>query len=131
MPEVQGGNVTDFYSVIIAGSRGLMAPPAIIRRELDAMVPQGRLVQVVSGGEPTGVDRCGEVFAKLNNLAVRIFPADWNRHGRGAGPVRNEQMARFADAALVFVGKSPTPGSSNMATWMLLLGKPVRVVGLG
>lgn len=124
--------MTDFYSVIIAGSRGLQVSPARISTELGLFaLPLARMLQVVSGGEPSGIDRCGEVYAKVNDHALRIFPADWNRHGRGAGPVRNEQMARFADAALVFVDKKPTPGSSNMATWMLLLGKPVRVVGLG
>jgi hypothetical protein len=123
--------VTDFYSVIIAGSRGLQVSHSRIAQEIAALrVPDGRIVQVVSGGEPSGIDRCGEVYAKVHNHALRIFPADWNRHGRGAGPIRNQQMARFADAALVFVDKAPTPGSANMATWMLLLGKPVRVVGL-
>src|SRR5689334_23019946 len=33
--------------------------------------------------EDTGLAACGEVLA---------FPADWEKHGRSAGPIRNQQM---------------------------------------
>ena len=84
--------------------------------------------EVVSGGCATGVDPRGERWARLKGSTVTVFGADWTRHGKAAGPIRNKQMARYADAALVFCKDEPTPGSSNMATWMLALGKPVRVV---
>ncbi len=127
--------MTDFFSVVIAGSRGLQVQVARIRREVDTLMSGCGVcaptpLQIVSGGEKTGADRCGEVFAALYKHPVRLFPADWNTYGKGAGVMRNEQMARYADAALVFVKAEPTPGSSNMATWMLLLNKPVKVLGV-
>lgn len=85
------------------------------------------VTEVVSGGAP-GIDKCGEDFARCRDLALRRFPADWAYHGKAAGPIRNKEMAEYADAALIFCREQPTPGSSNMATWMLALGKPVRVV---
>lgn len=91
---------------------------------------EDQILQVVSGGEKTGVDRSGEVFAAVKKHPVRIFPADWDKNGKAAGPKRNEQMAKYADVALIFVKKEPTPGSSNMAMWMLMLDKPVKVVTL-
>jgi hypothetical protein len=117
-------------AIIIAGSRGLQVSPTRIHTELTDEYDGDNVWQIVSGGEPTGVDRCGEIYAKLHNKAVRIFPADWNRHGKGAGPVRNRQMAEYADGALVFLGDTPTPGSSNMIAWMHWFDKPVRVVRL-
>lgn len=30
------------------------------------------------------------------------FPADWNAHGKAAGPIRNQQMAQEADVLIAF-----------------------------
>jgi hypothetical protein len=57
--------------------------------------------EVVSGGAP-GVDSMGEQLAYLFGLKLTKFPADWNKHGRAAGPIRNEQMALYADGVIAF-----------------------------
>lgn len=36
------------------------------------------------------------------DLQLNTFPADWNKHGRAAGPIRNEEMAQYADALIAF-----------------------------
>jgi hypothetical protein len=47
-----------------------------------------------------GADVFGEWWAVKRQLAVRAFPADWRGHrGRGAGPIRNRQMALYTAAA--------------------------------
>lgn len=58
---------------------------------------------VVSGGAP-GADLEGELWAEAEGIPVKKFPADWPRHGRAAGPIRNRQMAEFADAVVLFPG---------------------------
>jgi hypothetical protein len=123
--------------LIIAGSRGLQVSATKLAEEITAFIdPHGLLavagnapftLEIVEGGEPTGVDRCGALFAQRYELKLSTFPANWSL-GKIAGPLRNEAMARYADAALIFVDKKPTPGSSNMAAWMLVLNKPVRVI---
>ena len=35
-------------------------------------------------------------------LKIAEFPADWEKHGRGAGFVRNKQMAEYATHLLAF-----------------------------
>ncbi|WP_197026348.1 hypothetical protein [Polaribacter sp. Hel_I_88] len=41
------------------------------------------------------------------------FPAEWNKFGKAAGPVRNKEMAIYADALIAFWdGKSR--GTKNM-----------------
>ena len=71
-------------------------------------------IEIVSGGA-SGADFLGEQYAKKHNLPIKRFPADWNQYGRAAGPIRNRQMAEYADVCLVFWdGKSR--GSENMIT---------------
>lgn len=53
-------------------------------------------VEVVSGKEPKGADRLGEAWAYLNRIPVKPFPADWPKHGKAAGFIRNSEMARYA-----------------------------------
>ncbi len=79
--------------------------------------------EVVSGGA-IGVDLSGENFANIFGFKLKKFPADWETHGKAAGPIRNKQMAEYADALLlIWDGKSK--GSTNMKTQMIKLKKPV------
>ena len=59
--------------------------------------------EVVSGGA-SGVDAGGEAWAKKRGIPIKRFPADWKTHGRAAGPIRNRQMAEYADAVVLFPG---------------------------
>ena len=44
---------------------------------------------------------------------MKAFPADWQKHGRKAGPLRNMEMAINADA-LVLVWDGKSAGSASM-----------------
>jgi len=73
-----------------------------------------------------GADYIGELYAKHIGVPVRDFPADWIAHGNAAGPMRNRQMAKYADALIAFWdGKSK--GTANMINEMKRLGKPVII----
>lgn len=50
----------------------------------------------------SGADSLGEQFAKEHGLSCELHPADWNKHGRAAGPIRNAQMAEISDALIAF-----------------------------
>ena len=53
--------------------------------------------------------------------------ADWGLHGRRAGYIRNEDMAEYADACIVFWdGKSP--GSRHMIEIAKKAKLPLRIV---
>lgn len=68
--------------------------------------------EVVSGGAK-GCDTYGEAWAKVNNIEIRRFPADWDRYGKGAGPIRNEEMAQYAEA-LIAVWDGRSSGTKDM-----------------
>jgi hypothetical protein len=89
--------------LIIAGGRSYKLTEADTDR-LDAL---DGVTEVVSGCA-AGVDRDGEAWAERKGIPVRRFPADWKRYGRGAGPVRNREMAAYADAVALFPGKRGT-----------------------
>ena len=77
---------------------------------LDSIAPQ--ITEVVSGGAH-GADSCGEAWAKSKGIPIKVFKADWIRHGKAAGPRRNSEMAAYADAAVLFSGGR---GTADMAT---------------
>jgi hypothetical protein len=62
----------------------------------------------------TGADRLANRWAELEGVEVEPFPADWARHGRAAGPIRNQAMADSgADGCVAFPGGA---GTADMAT---------------
>lgn len=52
-------------------------------------------IKIISG-TARGADQLGERFAKQFKLEVVKFPADWDRYGKRAGYIRNEEMAKYA-----------------------------------
>lgn len=103
---------------IIAGSRTLVGVVGNEMSNLDI-----EITEVVSG-RARGVDRDGEAWAKENNIPVTLFPAAWDTHGKAAGPIRNKQMAEYADI-LVLIWDGSSRGSANMKRQMESLDKPV------
>ena len=71
--------------------------------------------EVVSGGA-RGADKCGELWATEVDLPVKKFEANWGLYGKGAGHKRNGQMARYADAVVLFPGGKGTDNMFEQAT---------------
>jgi len=47
---------------------------------------------LVIEGEAQGADILASAAAEYFDIPVLRFPADWERYGRAAGPIRNQQM---------------------------------------
>lgn len=94
---------------IIAGSRdNITYDDVVAAMKLCGWVP----TEVVSG-TARGVDIFGEIWAEENNIPIKRFRPDWNKHGKGAGFIRNAQMAEYADA-LVAIWDGQSKGTKNM-----------------
>jgi len=55
---------------------------------------------VISGGA-RGADSLAEEWAKICGLPLQVFKADWQTHGRAAGPIRNQKMLDEGKPTLV------------------------------
>lgn len=93
---------------------------------VEAIERSGFKITEVVSGTAIGADRLGEQWARANNVPIKEMPADWIRHGNAAGPMRNRQMAEYADAAVV-VWDGKSPGSRNMVENMIRRKKPYYV----
>ena len=113
--------------VIIAGGRDFTdtqyAADSLVKLVEENMLPD---TFTVISGNARGADKVGEYLAKLWNLPLEIYPADWNQHGKSAGYIRNKQMADIADMLVAFWdGKSR--GTAHMINTMKQQHKPVFV----
>lgn len=99
--------------LIIAGGRNYQLTQEDYKR-LNALHAENRISTVASGGA-SGADADGETWARYKNIPVRRFRADWRTHGRAAGPMRNRQMAEYADAVALFPGGRGTQSMYNEA----------------
>jgi len=93
---------------IIAGSRDCFDTNAVDRAVLGSGFD---ITEIVSGG-CRGADQSGELFAERNGIPVKRFPY-LGQYGRAGGPIRNDQMARYADA-LIAIWDGRSRGTKNM-----------------
>lgn len=63
---------------------------------------QGDITLIVSGGA-RGADTLAERYAKEKAIPYLIFPADWDKHGKRAGMLRNQDIVDNADAMVAFL----------------------------
>ena len=82
--------------------------------------------KIVSGGVK-GVDTIAKEFAKSNGIILVEFLPEYEKYGRGAPLVRNEQIVNYADKVLAFWdGKSK--GTKHVIEYAKKMNKPCEVV---
>lgn len=111
--------------VIIAGSRHM--PFSMYPLIQQAVDKSGFNITEVVCGMARGADMFGAKWAYENKIPVKKFPADWDKHRKAAGYIRNAEMAQYADAAIIFIWDGSS-GSADMDRKMRILKKPSFVV---
>ena len=112
--------------LLICGSRD-WTDGDLILRELSAL----RGIEVVNEGGAPGVDTLAQGAAEHLGIPVLPFPADWEKHGRAAGPLRNQRMLDEGkpDLILAFVdGLETRRGTADMVSRARLAGVETRVI---
>ena len=110
--------------ILVTGSRNWKDEEAI-RRELEEF-PQG--TPLAHGAAP-GADRIADKVGRSLHLIVVPFPADWQRHGNGAGPIRNQRMLDEFRPTLVIAFPLPeSVGTWDMVRRAKAKGVEVRIV---
>lgn len=116
------------FRVIIAGGRDFN-DYALLKAKCDTILAEKAATRriVIVSGAARGADSLGERYAREHGYALDSHPADWNTHGKAAGPIRNAQMANSADALIAFWdGKSH--GTKSMINIAKKKGLFVRVI---
>lgn len=86
-------------------------------------------LEIVHGGAK-GADSLAGHWCWRQHVGYRIFLPDWDKHGKRAGPLRNAEMARYAEMLIAFWdGKSR--GTHDMIRRALSEGLEVHVYRYG
>jgi hypothetical protein len=102
----------DTKTVIVSGSR------TINRYDLFCSVmrmsPWYGRIDTVYVGDAKGVDAMAVRWCQENGITYRIFKAEWDLYGRGAGPERNGEMIMAGGQALIAFWDGTSKGTKNM-----------------
>lgn len=92
------------------------------------------LISEFVNGMADGADQMAREHARRRGRKVHPFPctqADWTKHGKAAGPMRNEKMAIFANekgrGVLMAFWDGKSPGTKSMIHLALKHGLEVHV----
>lgn len=110
--------------VLICGGRDFHDELAL-DTALDAMfLPRGTTLIV---GTAPGADTLAESYGLMNGMQVERYPADWRKHGKAAGPIRNQRMLDEGKPALVIAFPGGR-GTADMVGRARAAGLPVKEV---
>lgn len=92
--------------VIISGWRGWTNETPIKATLKQVQQIYGTNTILVHGDNKKGVDAIAEkIWTDMGGKTER-YPADWNNHKKGAGPIRNQQMLdKGADLVILFASE--------------------------
>ena len=68
---------------------------------------------IVSGGCSKGGDRFAQALAKKYGCPILIFYPAWDKVGKGAGLLRNTDIAKYSDVLIACVAKDRLGGTED------------------
>lgn len=119
--------------VLVCGSRWYNDYFAV-RDILDKLHEEHNITEIIHGAA-RGADTCAAEWAMNRStsigeaMGIRAFPADWEKYGKAAGPIRNKQMLDEGkpDLVIAFLAKD-SRGTKNMVDQANAAGVPVKIV---
>ena len=115
------------FRVVVAGSRNFN-DYNLLSSELDKFLAGKNNVTIVSG-TARGADRMGEQYAAEHGYKIDQFPAEWSKYHQGAGPIRNLEMVKTADAVVAFWDNQST-GTKNIIDCAKQENIPYKVISV-
>ena len=118
-----------FYCLVV-GSRTI-TDYNYIKETLDYFLQNKSEITIISGGA-RGVDSLAERYAKEHNYELKIFPADWDKYGKRAGYIRNDEMhkyiSQFSDKGIVAFWDGKSKGTAQNFGLATKYDNPIKVV---
>lgn len=75
---------------LVFGGRGFFNKDFLFKELYD--IHQVFCINLIINGGATGADELSSYWAIKNNVEYVECHADWNKYGRSAGPIRNQEM---------------------------------------
>jgi len=111
--------------VLITGGRGF-SDRDFLNNVLERLHAQHGFTVLIHGGA-SGADRLSGEWAASKGIQVVAHPANWKKHGRAAGPIRNSQMLdEKPELVIAFPGGK---GTADMVRKAKQAGLEVVMVG--
>jgi hypothetical protein len=82
---------------------------------------------MVVSGAARGADSMGERWAKENGIKTLISPAEWDKYGKRAGYIRNEDIIKNCDFCIAF-WDGVSKGTMHSVSLCKKYNKPVTVI---
>lgn len=117
--------------IIICGSRDFCDTKIFNETMKNLRINAERSDIEIISGHARGADRMGEIFAKENNIRLKIFPAQWDKYGKSAGYRRNDQMLQYAlqeHAIVIAFWDGTSRGTKHMIDTSRRIGAEVHVI---
>ena len=113
--------------ILVTGSREFRDADLARRALTEAAAGLPGKLTVVHGAA-RGADRLVAGLARDAGYRVEAWPADWELHGRAAGPIRNQAMVNAGAAVCIalLVEGEPCRGTKDCARRAEAAGIPVR-----
>jgi hypothetical protein len=116
--------------ILVTGSRDWL-DDIIIELVLTALVESNPSEHTLVVGGARGADQKAQECAEKLGMTVELFPAEWDKYHKAAGPIRNKQMVDSgADICLAFLNKG-SKGGKDCATRAQNAGIPTVIFGDG
>jgi hypothetical protein len=95
--------------ILVCGGRDFRDPFRTFDASLERIENRYGFDLLIEGGAP-GADRMARLWAKKRGIPIQTYRADWQAHGRAAGPIRNRQMLEEGrpDLVVAFPGERGT-----------------------
>lgn len=81
---------------------------------------------IIISGEAHGADKCGVSTAEYYGWDVERFPAKWDKYGKAAGHIRNQEMAERGTHLIAF-WDGESRGTANMISTAEKEGLTVQI----
>ena len=83
---------------------------------------------ICSGLCSKGADYFAVVISRKFHTKTLWFPADWEKHGKGAGMIRNTDIAKHSDILIACVSEDRTGGTEDTIQKYTDMGKPDLII---